>query len=238
MVVQPKGKRSTYTVQPGDTLAVIAMKNGVNWRDVAKWNQIDPEKTLFVGTSLYLYDAKPQEVETTAKSAAKPDVYVVQANDSLTGVANQFNLSVKQLAEYNDLSVTDDLFVGQKLQLKNLKVIVLLKEPKAIQASTRRIATKSYTVKRGEYLKLIADRYALSNQELADLTPGLSAGSNLIVGQKLMYLQKKSLLMKLMTARLLVNMKSLQQVHHIKLKVIKCSVAIHYQALRPSLKLA
>ncbi|EPH2575622.1 LysM peptidoglycan-binding domain-containing protein [Acinetobacter baumannii] len=186
VVVQPKGKRSTYTVQPGDTLAVIAMKNGVNWRDVAKWNQIDPEKTLFVGTSLYLYDAKPQEVETTAKSAAKPDVYVVQANDSLTGVANQFNLSVKQLAEYNDLSVTDGLFVGQKLQLKEPKGNRAAKvEPKAIQASTRRIATKSYTVKRGEYLKLIADRYALSNQELADLTPGLSAGSNLIVGQKI-----------------------------------------------------
>ncbi|RSF39846.1 lytic transglycosylase [Acinetobacter baumannii] len=186
VVVQPKGKRSTYTVQPGDTLAVIAMKNGVNWRDVAKWNQIDPEKTLFVGTSLYLYDAKPQEVETTAKSAAKPDVYVVQANDSLTGVANQFNLSVKQLAEYNDLSVTDDLFVGQKLQLKEPKGNRAAKvEPKAIQASTRRIATKSYTVKRSEYLKLIADRYALSNQELADLTPGLSAGSNLIVGQKI-----------------------------------------------------
>ncbi len=186
VVVQPKGKRSTYTVQPGDTLAVIAMKNGVNWRDVAKWNQIDPEKTLFVGTSLYLYDAKPQEAETTAKSAAKPDVYVVQANDSLTGVANQFNLSVKQLAEYNDLSVTDGLFVGQKLQLKEPKGNRAAKvEPKAIQASTRRIATKSYTVKRGEYLKLIADRYALSNQELADLTPGLSAGSNLIVGQKI-----------------------------------------------------
>lgn len=186
VVVQPKGKRSTYTVQPGDTLAVIAMKNGVNWRDVAKWNQIDPEKTLFVGTSLYLYDAKPQEAETTAKSAAKPDVYVVQANDSLTGVANQFNLSVKQLAEYNDLSVTDGLFVGQKLQLKEPKGNRAAKvEPKAIQASTRRIATKSYTVKRGEYLKLIADRYALSNQELADLTPGLTAGSNLIVGQKI-----------------------------------------------------
>ena len=47
------------------------------------------------------------------KSTAKPDVYVVQANDSLSGVANQFNLSVRQLAEYNDLSVTDGLFVGQ-----------------------------------------------------------------------------------------------------------------------------
>ena len=40
-------------------------------------------------------------------------------------------------------------------------------------------------MKRGEYLKLIADRYALSNQELADLTPGLNAGSNLLVGQKI-----------------------------------------------------
>ncbi|MFV5360979.1 LysM peptidoglycan-binding domain-containing protein [Acinetobacter oleivorans] len=187
VVVQPKGKRSTYTVLPGDTLAVIAMKNGVNWRDVAKWNQIDPEKTLYVGSTLYLYDAKPQETQTTSKSTAKPDVYVVEANDSLSGVANQFNLSVRQLAEYNDLSVTDGLFVGQKLLLKEPKNSrsSAKVEPKAVQANAKRIATKSYTVKRGEYLKLIADRYALSNQELAELTPGLSAGSNLMAGQKI-----------------------------------------------------
>ncbi|WP_447501069.1 LysM peptidoglycan-binding domain-containing protein [Acinetobacter oleivorans] len=187
VVVQPKGKRSTYTVLPGDTLAVIAMKNGVNWRDVAKWNQIDPEKTLYVGSTLYLYDAKPQETQATSKSTAKPDVYVVEANDSLSGVANQFNLSVRQLAEYNDLSVTDGLFVGQKLLLKEPKNSrsSAKVEPKAVQANAKRIATKSYTVKRGEYLKLIADRYALSNQELAELTPGLSAGSNLMAGQKI-----------------------------------------------------
>ncbi|MEK5782781.1 LysM peptidoglycan-binding domain-containing protein, partial [Acinetobacter baumannii] len=48
-----------------------------------------------------------------------------------------------------------------------------------------KVQTKSYTVKRGEYLKLIADRYALSNAELAALTPGLTAGSSLMVGQKI-----------------------------------------------------
>ncbi|MFH4176478.1 LysM peptidoglycan-binding domain-containing protein, partial [Acinetobacter baumannii] len=77
-----------------------------------------------------------------------------------------------------DLSVSDGLFVGQKLHLKEPKgnrTSAKAEQPKAVQASTRRIATKSYTVKRGEYLKLIADRYALSNQELAELTPGLSA---------------------------------------------------------------
>src|SRR5690606_13988871 len=52
VVEPPKGKRSTYTVLPGDTLAIIAMKNGVSWRDIAKWNQVDPNATLYVGATL------------------------------------------------------------------------------------------------------------------------------------------------------------------------------------------
>ncbi|CAB1214500.1 LysM peptidoglycan-binding domain-containing protein [Acinetobacter bouvetii] len=189
VVVPPKGKRSTYTVLQGDTLALIAMKNGLNWRDVAKWNQIDPNSPLYVGTSIYLYDAKPQNTDNSSgsKSKSQPESYVVQANDSLTGVANRFGLSVKQLADYNDLSVSSGLRVGQKLSLKetaqgNSETV----EAKSnTSKSTAKVKTKSYVVKRGEYLKLIADRYALSNQELADLTTGLTAGSSLMVGQKI-----------------------------------------------------
>ncbi|WP_433847146.1 LysM peptidoglycan-binding domain-containing protein [Acinetobacter proteolyticus] len=186
VVVAPKGKRSTYVVQPGDTLAIIAQKNGVNWRDIAQWNQIDPNGTLFVGASLYLYDAKPE----APKAAEKPDSYVVQSGDSLTNLASRFDLSLKQLADYNNLSVTDGLFVGQKLTLiepksnsRTVQQATRITESKA--TAIQKIATKSYTVKRGEYLKLIADRYALSNQELADLTSGLTAGSSLFVGQKI-----------------------------------------------------
>ncbi|QHH96201.1 LysM peptidoglycan-binding domain-containing protein [Acinetobacter dispersus] len=186
VVVAPKGKRSTYVVQPGDTLAVIAQKNGVNWRDVAKWNQIDPNGTLFVGASLYLYDAKPE----APKAAEKPESYVVQSGDSLTNLASRFDLTLKQLADYNNLSVTDGLFVGQKLTLiepknntRTTQQAARATDSKA--TTTQKVATKSYTVKRGEYLKLIADRYALSNQELADLTSGLTASSSLFVGQKI-----------------------------------------------------
>jgi LysM repeat protein len=188
VVVAPKGKRTTYTVQQGDTLAVIAMKNGLNWRDVAKWNQIDPNSPLYVGTSIYLYDAKPQSTETSgSKFKTQPETYVVQANDSLTGVASQFGLSVKQLAEYNNLSVSSGLRVGQKLSLKETAQSNSdTAETKTNNSkSTAKVKTKSYVVKRGEYLKLIADRYALSNQELADLTSGLTAGSSLMVGQKI-----------------------------------------------------
>ena len=121
VVVAPKGKRSTYVVLPGDTLAFIAQKNGVNWRDIATWNQIDPTGTLFVGASLYLYDAKPQVIETPKVVERKPESYVVQSGDNLTNLAARFDLTLKQLADYNNLSVTDNLFVGQKLSLKEPK---------------------------------------------------------------------------------------------------------------------
>ena len=189
VVVPPKGKRTTYTVLPGDTLAIIAMKNGVNWRDIAKWNQVDPNNTLFVGTTLYLYDAKPPvEVDSpTKKTEAKVTSYVVKPNDSLTGVAEQFGMTVSELATMNNLSVSSNLFVGQKLNLvaTDKKTEATSKEQKSTTKHDAKIKTKTYVVKRGEYLKLIADRYALSNQELADLTTGLTAGSSLIVGQKI-----------------------------------------------------
>lgn len=190
VVVPPKGKRSTYTVLAGDTLAIIAMKNGVSWRDIAKWNQVDPSGTLFVGATLYLYDAKPQEVETSSKKVSStPATYTVKPNDSLTGVAEQFNLSVAQLASYNNLTTTSNLLVGQKLNLKDVGQEKLSALNKTLAHSDTskpeaKIKTKPYVVKRGEYLKAIADRYALSVQELADLTPGLEVG-NLFVGQKI-----------------------------------------------------
>lgn len=182
VVVAPKGKRSTYKVLPGDNLALIAAKNGVNWRDVAKWNQIDPNSTLYVGTTIYLYDAKPVQEQTKAKE--KPESYVVQANDSLTSVASQFGLSLKQLADFNGLSTNSGLFVGQKLSLKETAA-AKAKVEDAKKAEAAKVQTKSYTVKRGEYLKLIADRYGLSNAELASFTSGLTAGSSLMVGQKI-----------------------------------------------------
>ena len=184
VVTAPKGKRTIYTVVPGDTLATIAAKNGVNWRDVAQWNQINPTGTLFAGATLYLYDAKPQVEAVKAK--AKPESYVVQANDNLTNVASQFGLSVKQLADYNGLNTTSNLIVGQKLSL----VEKTIEKPKPVlekknDRAVKKIATKTYVVKRGEYLKLIADRYSVSVQELVDLTPNLDIDTPLAVGQKI-----------------------------------------------------
>ncbi|MCH4246568.1 MAG: LysM peptidoglycan-binding domain-containing protein [Acinetobacter populi] len=189
VVVAPKGKRDVYTVQSGDTLATIAAKYGISWRDIATWNQINAESPLFVGTRLYLYDVKPVQ-SSAAKTASKTEKYVVKAGDSLTSVSQQFDVSIQDLAAWNNLSVTSNLLRGQSLTLvepKNFKTADSKNTPTSStnKAKADEIQTESYTVKRGEYLKLIADRYNISNAELAALTPNLTASSNLLVGQKI-----------------------------------------------------
>ncbi len=180
VVVVPKGKRDVYTVQTGDTLATVATRYGVNWRDIAKWNQINADSPLFVGTRLYLYDAKP----IVATAAQKPEKYTVKAGDNLTMLAQQYDVSLQDLAAWNNLTPTSNVLIGQRLTFvepKNVKTTVV-----NINTEVKnKVETESYTVKRGEYLKLIADRYSLSNAELAALTPNLTANSNLLVGQKI-----------------------------------------------------
>lgn len=54
---------------------------------------------------------------TAGSNAAGSDVYTVQAGDSLTGVANQFGLTIEQLLNINNLDNPDFVFVGQRLIL-------------------------------------------------------------------------------------------------------------------------
>jgi lipoprotein NlpD len=46
------GKPGYYSVKPGDTLIRVALENGQNWRDVARWNSIDNPNIIEVGQVL------------------------------------------------------------------------------------------------------------------------------------------------------------------------------------------
>lgn len=49
------GKPGYYTVKPGDTLIRIALDNGQNWRDLAKWNSLDNPNLIEVGQVLRVW---------------------------------------------------------------------------------------------------------------------------------------------------------------------------------------
>ena len=50
--VENEGKPGYYTVKVGDTLVRIGLETGQNWRDLARWNNIDNPNVLEVGSVL------------------------------------------------------------------------------------------------------------------------------------------------------------------------------------------
>jgi len=47
-----QGKPGYYTVRPGDTLIRIALDSGQNWRDIARWNNLENPNLIEVGQVL------------------------------------------------------------------------------------------------------------------------------------------------------------------------------------------
>ena len=68
------GKSGYYTVKPGDALIRIGLDQGQNWRDIARWNNIDNANLIEVGQVLRVLppgmDAGPAKPPTAAAASA------------------------------------------------------------------------------------------------------------------------------------------------------------------------
>jgi lipoprotein NlpD len=59
-----------YTVKPGDNLLRIGLENGQNWRDIARWNQLENPNRIEVGQVLRVIPPSATPVATPAKPGA------------------------------------------------------------------------------------------------------------------------------------------------------------------------
>ena len=63
------GKPGYYAVKPGDTMIRIGLENGQNWRDIARWNQIENPNQIEVGQVLRV---QPPVTESPTEVVARP----------------------------------------------------------------------------------------------------------------------------------------------------------------------
>ncbi|MDE2990454.1 MAG: LysM peptidoglycan-binding domain-containing protein [Chloroflexota bacterium] len=106
----------TYTVQSGDTLALIAERFNVTIEDLAAKNGILDPNNIFAGQKLEL--PQPDERVTPAVPTGSDDeVYVVKAGDTLFAIAQELGVTVEDLADINDIADPSQLFVGRPLQI-------------------------------------------------------------------------------------------------------------------------
>ena len=76
--IENAGKPGYYTVKQGDTLIRIGLETGQNWRDIAKWNNVDNPNVIEVGQVLRVVtpgvdpSAAAARPVTPAKVEARP----------------------------------------------------------------------------------------------------------------------------------------------------------------------
>ena len=114
-----------YVIKAGDSLSKIAVKHGVNFRELAELNQISDPNKIRIGQKLILPDyAKPSQSPPAAKPAAsaKPTAaageggaYEVKAGDSLSKIAVAHKVALKDLAAANQITDYNKIRIGQKL---------------------------------------------------------------------------------------------------------------------------
>ena len=80
-----EGKLGYYTVKEGDTLIRVGLDHGQNWRDIARWNQLDRPSQIEVGQVLRVLppvNAGPVAVPTPVPmQGARPAANVKPAGD-------------------------------------------------------------------------------------------------------------------------------------------------------------
>jgi LysM repeat protein len=120
----PPAGGTTYTVQSGDTLGIIATKFGVTVNALVAANGISNANLIFIGQQLLIpitgaVTATPPPATTTPPSPTSPPpsgaTYVVQPGDTLYGIAIKFGVSMDVIITANNLTNPDLLFVGQQL---------------------------------------------------------------------------------------------------------------------------
>lgn len=78
--------------------------------------------------------------------------YTVKSGDTLSGIANKYGTTYQELARINNIENPNLIYPGQVLK---------------INGTDTNVATKTYTVKAGDTLSGIANKYGTTYQELA-----------------------------------------------------------------------
>ena len=107
-----------YTIVKGDTLAVIAKKNGVSLSALQSANPGLVPTKLKIGQKIAIPagGSPTSSVAPTMAVESGLTVYTVKSGDTLTSIAKKHGVTVKAIESANGLSTTK-IKVGQKLKL-------------------------------------------------------------------------------------------------------------------------
>lgn len=195
-----------HTVQAGEGLYGIARQYGVNFRDIAAWNNIPPPYTLHPGQSLVVSPPGGGMAMPGQPSAPAAQYHTVQRGETLYSIGRSYGLNFREIAAWNNVNPPYNLSVGQRLLVSpsaggaittpanqppqptivnfDPNTPLYAPVPAAPPAPAYSGGTARHTVQRGETLYSISKRYGHHYRDVAAWN-GIAPPYSLRVGQVL-----------------------------------------------------
>ena len=185
---------TTYKVTSGDSLWLIARRNGTTVAQLKDWNDISSNVLkpgqvikLAAGDDSQDEDADQDDDDSSSSDGLTASTqpgrnYTVKNGDSLWLIARRFNTTVAKLINWNNLSNGSRLMPGQQLSL----IPVVYNESDSLDnvSNDKNTTVINYTVKKGDSLWLISRRFGTTVAQLIQWN-NLSNAKQLQPGQKL-----------------------------------------------------
>ncbi len=118
------------TVKSGDTIWGLAKQHGLS---VSALEQANPSVKK-INDSIDLITVGQQLTLPTAQHDASADLnadgsYTVKPGDTLSSIADRYNVTVSQLMAWNNLSTNDSLYIGQQLSVTGPAISTAVNAP-------------------------------------------------------------------------------------------------------------
>lgn len=162
-----------YRVKRGDTVSELAEKFGVPSVMIRKWNNMSSNK-LIAGKTIKIYTNGSTSLgDNTTKTSANVIYHKIRKGETIGEIAEVYRVSSSSIRRWNNLS-SNKIIAGKTLKIYSDADVYDIPEKDG----------KVYTVRKGDSLYSIAQRYNLSVARLKSIN---SLRSNkIIVGQKLL----------------------------------------------------
>ncbi len=120
--VSPAAANESYTVRRGDTLSQIAVRKGTTVAELVRANGLSNPDRIRVGQVLFIDAASdssgPEKGSTEGiTSSAAGQIYQVRSGDTLSEIAERWQVSTRALMELNEITSPRSLQAGATLRI-------------------------------------------------------------------------------------------------------------------------
>ena len=104
-----------YVVRAGDTLGSIADEFGITWQEVNAVNELENPNVLSIGQQIEIPQDAPVVLNSDGTVRPGERTHTVVQGDTLLEIALQYDKTLDEILEANDITAANLIQVGQQL---------------------------------------------------------------------------------------------------------------------------